>query len=77
MHGVMARSAKRNQIFFLIIAGLAPEVFVVNLKVGHRLLDHDSRGEDMDKALRYQRAAARDFYRALNELYKTTERTEA
>jgi len=33
MHAGMARYAKRDQVFFRIIAGLAAEFFVVNLKI--------------------------------------------
>ena len=37
---------------------------------GQQLQVHAKFQDPMDKALRYQRAAARDFYRALNELSK-------
>jgi hypothetical protein len=36
MHAGMALRAKRDQIFFRIIAGVAAELFVVNLQVRHR-----------------------------------------
>jgi len=37
---------------------------------GQQLIVHAKFQDPMDKALRYQRATARDFYRALNELFK-------
>jgi hypothetical protein len=37
---------------------------------GQQLQLHAKFQDPMDKALRYQRATARDFYRALSELYK-------
>jgi len=37
---------------------------------GQQLMVHAKFQDPMDKALRYQRATARDFYRALNELSK-------
>lgn len=35
MHGGVAFRAKRNQVLLRILAGLATEFFVVDLKIGH------------------------------------------
>jgi hypothetical protein len=35
MQGGVACSAKGDQIFFAIVAGVTPELFVMNLQVGH------------------------------------------
>jgi hypothetical protein len=35
VQGGVARSAKCDQIFFAIVAGVAAELFVMNFQVGH------------------------------------------